>query len=94
MTIMQSFFTTAGKTLAAPSSISYTSAGTFTWTAPTNVYSVSVVAVGGGGAGTYKSGPCCPQIINGSGAGGAGGAVRIMWPGCIRSFPSTSAGSP
>jgi hypothetical protein len=32
----------------------------------------------------------------GSGASGSagGGAVRIMWPGCSRSFPSTNAGSP
>jgi hypothetical protein len=31
-----------------------------------------------------------------SSAGGAagGGAVRIIWPGATRSFPSTSAGSP
>jgi hypothetical protein len=25
---------------------------------------------------------------------GAGGAVRIIWPGNTRSFPSTCAGSP
>jgi hypothetical protein len=41
---------------------------------------------GGGGGGNWASG---------SGAGaGAVGAVRIIWPGCSRSFPSTNTGSP
>jgi len=32
--------------------------------------------------------------FGGSGGAGASGAVRIMWPGNTRSFPSTCAGSP
>jgi hypothetical protein len=36
---------------------------------------------GGGGGG------------NSTGAMGAGGAVRIIWPGTTRSFPSTNTGN-
>ena len=43
----------------------YTSSGTFSWTAPDGVTSVSVVAVGGAGVGNDAS--------NGGGAGGGGG---------------------
>lgn len=39
---------------------------------------------GGGGGGSY------PNVnINWPPGNGAGGAVRIIWPGCQRSFPST-----
>ena len=41
---------------------------------------------GGGGGG---SNCCCG---GGCGAAGAGGAVRIIWPGTTRSFPSTNTG--
>jgi hypothetical protein len=30
----------------------------------------------------------------GSGVSGGGGAVRIVWPGTTRQFPSTDVGSP
>ena len=60
-----------------PGQEAFITAGTFTWVAPTNVTSVSVVAVGGGG-GRYT---------------GAKGAVRIIWPGNTRSFPSTCTGN-
>ena len=42
---------------------------------------------GGGGGGPSGSAPICS-------AAGGGGAVRIIWPGNTRSFPSTCAGSP
>jgi len=41
----------------------------------------------GGGAGTNTYPYCTAKV-------GAGGAVRIIWPGTTRSFPSTNAGSP
>ena len=44
----------------------YTTAGTFSWVAPTGVTSVAVVAVGSGGYG-----------YNGSGAGGGGGGALV-----------------
>jgi hypothetical protein len=46
---------------------------------------------GGGGGGTYYIFcPCCPPPnIRGQGATGARGAVRIVWPGNTRTFPST-----
>jgi hypothetical protein len=47
---------------------------------PTTTYSVTV-----GTGGTSPGSPC---------SSGANGAVRIIWPGNTRSFPSTSAGNP
>jgi hypothetical protein len=43
---------------------------------------------GGGGGGARISGypDGCPAY---TGQAGGGGAVRIIWPGCARSFPST-----
>lgn len=55
------YFTDAPFT--APSQLVYTTPGTYTWTAPTGVYTVSAVCVGGGGGG----------ISTGSGGGGGGG---------------------
>jgi hypothetical protein len=43
---------------------------------------------GGGGAGTVFN-PC----YNNGGVGGRG-AVRVIWPGTTRSYPSTCTGSP
>ena len=51
-----------------PNSQSYTTPGTYSWIAPSRVNSVSVVAIGGGGAGTSIVGSL-------SGAGGAGGGL-------------------
>jgi hypothetical protein len=31
---------------------------------------------------------------SGSAGAGGGGAVRVVWPGASRSFPSTNVGSP
>jgi len=61
---------------------------------------------GGGGALAYKNnisvspGASIPVVVGlGGGAPsaaqqGGSGAVRIIWPGCSRSFPSTCAGAP
>jgi hypothetical protein len=57
----------------------YTIPGTYTWVAPTDVYSVSVVCVGaGGGAGSYYTGP---QWYT----GGGGGA--LAWKNNIGVYP-------
>jgi hypothetical protein len=54
--------------------------------------------VQGGAGGAYGGAGGQSFGVNGSQAcyGGAGGvgAVRIIWPGNTRSFPSTCAGSP
>ena len=59
-------FTATGATVSIPVSgqLAYTTAGTYSWTAPAGVTSVSVVAVGGGGGGGYQWS---------SGGGGGGG---------------------
>ena len=44
-------------------------------------------ALYGGGGGTLVSGGCYVDTT------GAGGAVRIIWPGTTRSFPSTNTGN-
>ena len=51
----------------------YTTAGTYTWVAPSSVTSVSVVVVGGGGAG---GGNCTSGTNCIGGAGGGGGGLR------------------
>ena len=52
----------------------------------------------GGNGGTYGGGSGSPyqgRVCCGAGLGcGAKGAVRIVWPGNTRSFPSTCVGSP
>ena len=47
-------------------------------------------AYGGGGGGAAN----CGASSGGSPGAGGGGAVRIVWPGNTRTFPSTSVGSP
>jgi len=49
----------------------YINAGTYTWTAPTGVYAVTVEVWGGGGKGGNRSGS------NGAGGGGGGGAYSL-----------------
>ena len=46
----------------------YTSAGTYNWTCPANVTSVSVVCIGGGGGGNGGG-----NGVGGAGGGGGGG---------------------
>jgi hypothetical protein len=48
---------------------------------------------GGGGAGYYCSGGCCGPSSGVTNLSGGKGIVRIIWPGCARSFPSTNTGS-
>lgn len=50
----------------------YTCSGTYSWVAPSGVTSVSVVAVGGGAAGTPGSYVCCVGYVAGGGGGGGG----------------------
>jgi len=52
----------------------YTTAGTYSWTAPAGVTSVSVVVVGGGAGGGYSPG---------SSAGGAGGTSYFISTGVV-----------
>jgi len=66
-----------------PGSQSYTTTGTYTWIAPTNVTSVSIVAIGGG-AGGHSTYFCCGGYF--STVGGGGGTLayknnRTVVPG-------------
>lgn len=54
-----------GVSLPPQGQVQYTTAGTYSWTAPEGVYFVSAVCVGGGGAGF--------QIADSGGGGGGGG---------------------
>jgi len=58
----------------------YTSAGTYTWTAPVGVTSVSVVAVGGGGS----------AYLFGSSAGSGGAGAGLGWKNNITVVPGQS----
>lgn len=50
---------------------------------------------GGGGSGQFKYCLCVYNYTcSKAGGNGANGAVRIVWPGCKRSFPSTCVGNP
>ena len=64
--------------LVFPSQAAYTTPGTYSWTAPTGVTSVSVVCVGGGGSGgaAYWSG-------GGGGGGGLGWKNNISVTPCL-----------
>jgi len=59
---------------AAPGSVTYSTPGTYTWTAPTGVRHVSIVAIGGGGGG---------DSFNGAGGGGLG------WSNNLTTTPGT-----
>lgn len=61
----------------------YTSAGTYTWTAPAGVTSVSVVAIGGGGGGALGLG------YNGVGLCGGGGG-GLGWKNNIQITPGAT----
>jgi len=50
----------------------YTTAGSYNWTAPTGVTSVSVVAIGGGGTGTNSTTRLGITVYDGTGGGGLG----------------------
>jgi hypothetical protein len=51
--------------------------------------------VNGAAGGNYGGGGSNGSSIGGTPTGGAGGsgAVRIIWPGTSRSFPSTNTGN-
>ena len=72
-----------------PTIESFTSVGTFSWTAPCSVTSVTYLVVGGGGGGGAASG-------TGSGGGGAGGSVKTgtlsVTPGTIYSYTVGAGG--
>ena len=59
----------------SPGSVTYSTPGTYTWTAPTGVRHVSIVAIGGGGGGT-------------SGNGGGGGGLG--WTNNLTTTPGTA----
>ena len=66
-------------TAIPPGSQSYTTPGTYTWTAPAGVTTVSLVAVGGGYNGQFNDRAvcgCCPLYFGGSGGGGGGLAYK------------------
>jgi hypothetical protein len=84
--------------------------GTATYVAPQNGTATGGVGGSGGGTGgsaSFSSYCCCGTIVY-SGIGGTGGAyggggsncagsvgaVRILWPGNTRTFPSTCVGAP
>jgi hypothetical protein len=64
---------------AVPGQVEFTTAGTFSWTAPAGVTSVCVVAVGGGGGGVSTT-------AGGNGGGGGG----LGWKNNIAVVPGTS----
>jgi len=47
----------------------------------------------GGAAGVLYNTATCTILFAGNGGAGGGGAVRIIWPGTSRSFPSTNTGN-
>ena len=52
--------------------VAYTTPGTYSWTAPAGVTSVSVVAIGGGGGYSQISASLSPYTGHGGGGGGLG----------------------
>ena len=85
-----------GGRILAQGSTSYTTAGTFTFVAPANVFSVGVTAFGGGGNGSVGTGSktyggmcgcvLISQSLTGGGGGGSGGKG-------IKSVPVTPGNS-
>jgi len=63
-------FTTA---VAVPGDAVYTTPGTYSWTVPTFVTSICVVAIGGGSSGGSDSGVCCLGDTTSKPGGGGGG---------------------
>ena len=69
------------------------SSGTQAIYIPCSCFSPGAYVGGTGGAAGGGGGNGAPFVGGYAGAGGSG-AVRIMWPGSTRSFPSTNAGTP
>lgn len=56
----------------------FTSSGT--WTVPTNVYKITIEAIGGGGAGGFVEGKSdADYTVSGGGGGGSKGGVAYQW---------------
>ena len=87
--IVDTSLTDVVEPIVGGSQVEYTSAGTFTWTAPAGVTSVSVVAVGGGGGGAsgYDSG-AGGNLANFDAPGGGGGGLG--WKNNIPVVPGQS----
>lgn len=76
-------------------SVSFTTPGTYNWTVPAGVQTVSAVAIGGGGGGKTKSGTI---VTGGSGGAGAGGNLSYrnnfaVTPGAVYRVVVGSGGS-
>jgi len=69
-----------GTDFPVPGGETYTTPGTYSWTAPTGVTSVSVLAVGAGGGGMSAAGGNGP-------AGGGGGGGGLGWKNSIAVIP-------
>ena len=93
--------TASATTSAAPSSQSYTTAGTYSWVAPAGVTSVSVVAIGGGGGFSGGNGAGLAYLNNYTvtpgnsytvvvGKGGDGTGCSRAWCGCQSYFINTT----
>ena len=64
--------------------IEYSTAGTYTWTAPEGVYSIHVIASGaggGGGGGAYSTRASSYVDYNISTSGSSGGGAGAVWLG-------------
>lgn len=74
--------------------ISYGGGGGSCGTAGGNASYNGICGFYGGGSGGSYGGGGGGSAFSGVASNGGGGAVRIIWPGCKRSFPSTCAGNP
>lgn len=77
---LQAVLESASQFVAPPGQQEYTTPGTYSWTAPAGVTSVSVVAVGGGGGGVATNG------LGGNGGSGGG----LGWKNNITVVPGQS----
>lgn len=76
-------------------SVAFTTPGTYSWTVPAGVRSISAVVIGGGGGGKTRSGTI---LTNGSGGSGAGGNLSYrnnfaVTPGTVYTVVVGAGGS-
>ena len=84
---LQAVFQNQRSFVAAPGQQAYTTAGSYSWVAPSGVTKVSVVSVGGGGlSGFYACFCACPTITTRPGGGGGG----LSYTNNISVTPGTS----
>lgn len=87
--------TSGGASNANSSTCSYGRAGSCGSNGANAAYPNSTGPTGGAyGGGGGRGGTACSGCVKGAGGTGGSGAVRIIWPGNTRSFPSTNAGNP